>query len=79
MKPDDREILIERVACARRARDPFQRIKPEPAFFDLDASGRRAAYVAAVTSRRLEAALDDQGLSSTGHAVLARIAGARSR
>ena len=73
MKPEDREVLIERVAGAHRARDPFERLKPEPAFYDLDESGRHEAYALAVKTRLLEAALDGTGLSSTGHAVLARI------
>jgi hypothetical protein len=73
MKPEERDLLIERVAGAHRARDPFESLKSEPAFYDLDESGRREAYALAVKTRLLEAALDPGGLSSTGHAVLARI------
>jgi hypothetical protein len=73
MKPEDRQVLIERVVGAHRATDPFERLKPEPAFYDLDDTGRREAYTLAVKTRLLEAALDDEGLSSTGRAVLARI------
>ena len=73
MITDDRQSLIELVASAHRARDPFLRLKPAPAFYDLDDEGRREAYEAASRSRQLEAALDPEGLSSTGHAVLARL------
>jgi hypothetical protein len=73
MSPAEREALIERVARARRERDPWSRLKPEPAFFDLDAEGREAAYRAALESRALEAAFDSEGLSSTGREVLRRI------
>ena len=73
MTEAERAILIERVVTAHRARDPFDRIKSEPAFFDLDEAGRREAFEATLQVRRLEAALDPQGLSSSAHAVLARI------
>jgi hypothetical protein len=52
---------------------PFSRPKPEPAFFDLDEAGRREAYELGVVTRRLEAAMDPDGLSATGRAVLRRI------
>ncbi|HEU5076173.1 MAG TPA: hypothetical protein VFU02_18400 [Polyangiaceae bacterium] len=73
MTPEERDLLIERVAGSHRARDPFDALKAEPAFYDLDEAGRREAYARAVTTRLLEAALDANGLSSTGHAVLARV------
>lgn len=73
MTTEEREVLIERVVSAHRARDPFDALKPEPAFYDLDEAGRREAYVRTLETRQLEAALDPAGLSSTGHAVLARI------
>lgn len=75
MTPAERDILIERVVAAHRERDPWDALKPEPAFYDLDEGGRQQAFVLAAKTRRLEAALDDEGLSSTGHAVLARIKG----
>lgn len=73
MTPEERAILIERVVAAHRERDPFDGLKPEPAFYDLDEAGRREAYALAVQTRLLEAALDEAGLSSTGRAVLARL------
>ncbi|MFT7622844.1 MAG: hypothetical protein ACI9WU_002019 [Myxococcota bacterium] len=68
-----RQELIERLAGAFRERDVFGQIKSDPAFRDLDAPARQEAYEAALSSRRLEAALDPEALSSTAHAVMARI------
>ncbi|HEY6724315.1 MAG TPA: hypothetical protein VI197_09790 [Polyangiaceae bacterium] len=73
MTPGEREVLIERVIAAHRERDALDGLKPEPAFHDLDEAARREAYVLAVKTRLLEAALDEAGLSSTGRAVLARL------
>jgi hypothetical protein len=70
-----REILIEAATTAWRPRSPSGEIRPHPAWGDLDAAGRIEVYEATRQLRRLEAALDDQGLSATGRAVLARIRG----
>jgi hypothetical protein len=72
--PDD-ESLIEAAAAAYRARDPHGAIAFHPAWWDLDDSGRQAAFTATVQSRALESALASDGLSSTARAVLARIRG----
>ena len=69
----DDDPLIEAAAAAFRERGPDGAIRFHPAWWDLDAAGRAAAFEAAVQSRALEAALDPSGLSSTGRAVLARI------
>ncbi|HEX6836684.1 MAG TPA: hypothetical protein VF334_08935 [Polyangia bacterium] len=77
MKADDE--LIELAASAFRPRDPRDgRARPHPAWLDLDESGRQEAFDEAARARRLEAALDRDGLSTTARAVLAQIrAGAR--
>jgi hypothetical protein len=75
--PRAREELIEAAAGAWRPRRPDGSLGPHPAWADLDEAGRREAFEAARLSRRLEAALDAEGLSSTARAVLARIRGAR--
>ena len=76
----DREALIEAVAAAYRARDAHGAVQSHPAWHDLDDEGRREAFELSLSLRALEAALDPEGLSSTAHAVLARIRGAsRSR
>ena len=67
------ELLIEQVVSAHRTRSPDGEIRSHPAWYDLDAQGRRAAFDEAMLQRRLEAALDPKGLSTTVKAVLARI------
>jgi hypothetical protein len=48
-----------------------------PAFFDRDEAGREEAFEVARGLRRMEAALDPEGLSTTARAVLARIRAAQ--
>ena len=69
MNDDD---LIEQVAGAYRppVRDE---LRYHPAWHDLDDAGRRRAYELARALRRMEAALDPDGLSTTARAVLDRI------
>ena len=69
----NRETLVEQAAAAFRARDPHGRIADLPAWHDLDEAGRVEAFELAAKLRRLEAALDPEGLSTTARAVLARI------
>ena len=71
----DRETLVEHAAGAYRGRDAHGRILAHPAWHDLDDAGRAEAFAVAERLRVLEAALDPQGLSTTAHAVLARIRG----
>jgi hypothetical protein len=73
MATDDRDRLIEAAASAWRPRAPHGALGVHPAWSDLDASGREAAYDRARLSRTLEAALDPAGLSTTARAVMARI------
>jgi hypothetical protein len=68
-----REILIEAAATAWRPRSPSGEIRPHPAWSDLDEAGRLEVYEASRQLRRMEAALDPEGLSATARAVLARI------
>ena len=72
-RPDEGS-LIEEVSGAWRPRDPRE-IKPLPAFMDLSPDGREAAFEVALRARRVEAAIDSQGYSSTVRAVLARLRG----
>ena len=76
-RPSDRErdALIESAATAWRPRGGASGIRRHPAWADLDAAGRVAAYERARQLRRLEAALDADGLSTTAKAVLARVRG----
>ena len=70
----DREERIEEAASAYRPRDPRDgRVRAHPAWLDLDEAGRVQAFEEATRARALEAALDADGLSSTGRAVMARV------
>jgi len=69
----NRDLLIEQVTSAWRPRDRDGRIEGHPAWHDLSENGRVAAYEATAILRRIEAALDPQGLSSTGRTVMSRI------
>jgi hypothetical protein len=71
----DRERLVEQAVSAHRPRDPAGALRFHPAFHDLDEAGRKALFAATQLQRTLERALDPAGLSSTAHAVLARIRG----
>ncbi|HEU4731492.1 MAG TPA: hypothetical protein VFT22_26540 [Kofleriaceae bacterium] len=73
--PDD-ELLIEEVASAYRP-IPRDELRYHPAWHDLGPAGRARAFERARAMRRLEAALDPDGLSTTARAVLARITGRR--
>ncbi|HKW93228.1 MAG TPA: hypothetical protein VJX92_15135 [Methylomirabilota bacterium] len=68
-----RAVLIEAVTTAWRPQSPSGELRPHPAWSDLDPAGRLEAYEATRALRRLEAARDPEGLTSTARAVLARI------
>lgn len=72
----EQELLLEQVTTAFREEDADGRLLPSPAFHDLPPDLRGAAYEESARLRRMEAALDSLGLSTTGRAVLARIHGA---
>jgi hypothetical protein len=70
--PED-DPLVEAAAAAYRPRDPRGGVGTLPAWHDLDAAGRERAFELARALRKLEAAADPRGLSTTGKAVLARV------
>jgi len=72
--PADEELLIEAVAGAHRPRSRDD-LRYHPAWHDLGQSGRRRAAERAAALRKIEAALDPDGFSTTVHAVLARLRG----
>jgi len=74
MTDREREALIEEAAGAWRPGGPGQ-VLPHPAWADLEPAGRVEVYEITRVLRRLEAALDREGLSTTARAVLARIRG----
>lgn len=75
MNDRERELLIEQATTAWRPRDPHGHLRSHPAWHDLDEEGRRQLFEATSLQRKLEAALDPEGLSSTARAVLAKIRG----
>jgi hypothetical protein len=70
---DERERLIAAATSAYRARDVHGHVITDAAWLDLDADGRREAFALAQSQRALEAALDPDGLSATGRAIMAKI------
>lgn len=73
MRIDDRDLLIEVATGAFRERDTFGRIAPSPAWLDLAPEDREAAFEHQIVARRLEQALDPEGLSTAARAVLRRV------
>ncbi len=69
----DLERLVEAAATAWRPRAIDGGVRFHPAWHDLDEAGRREAFNVTFTLRRLEAAVDPEGLSTTARAVLARL------
>ena len=70
---EEEELLVEEAAGAHRP-DPKGTLRYAPAWHDLDEAGRLRAYELARALRRVESALDPDGVTSTGRAVLAAIA-----
>jgi hypothetical protein len=73
----DDELLIEQVVSAWRPRDRDGGVRAHPAWHDLPEDLREQAAKEARRQRRIEAALDAEGLSSTARAVLERVRGGR--
>lgn len=69
----EREALVEAAAGAWRPRRHGGGVGTHPAWADLDEAGRREAYELARVWRRLEAALDARGASTTVKAVMGKI------
>jgi hypothetical protein len=69
----DEEALIEQLMSAHRERAKTGEIRFAPAFHDLSATARQAAFALTCAQRNLEAALDPQELSTTARAVRARL------
>ncbi len=69
----DRDALISAATSAYRKRNVDGQIDTDPAWLDLDVSGRIEAFEVTSELRRLEAGTDPLGLSSTARAVLQRL------
>lgn len=72
MTPED-ALLFEQVLSAYRARGVDGAVKSHPAWHDLGDTARREAFEETLVLRRLEAAMDPQGYSSTVKALLSRL------
>ena len=70
----ERTMLIEEATTAWRPRTPDRQVLEHPAWADLDAAGRTAAFMETLAMRGLEAALDPDGYSTTVRSVAAVIA-----
>lgn len=66
--------VMERALSSFRERGPLGRIRWAPAWYDLSERERSELYEESLLARKLEAALDGDGLSTTARAVLDRIA-----
>lgn len=71
----EEEELLEQVTSAHRRRRPDGSVAAHPAWHDLNDDGRREAFEQTLLQRKLEAAMDDEGLSTTARALLQRIGG----
>ena len=78
MTRDEEDLLVEQVAGAHRPR-ALDELRYHPAWHDLDAAARERAFDLARALRPLEAALDDDGLSTTARAVLNKIVSTRTQ
>ena len=74
MTPEEEEVLVEQVAGAYRPR-AREELRYHPAWHDLGEAERIRAFEIARDLRKIEAALDADGMSTTARAVLARIEG----
>ncbi len=74
--PEQEALLIAAVTSAWRPRRRNE-LAFHPAWHDLDPHGREEAFEETSALRRMEAALDPEGLSTTARAVLARITGSQ--
>jgi hypothetical protein len=73
MTREQEDLLVEQVASAHRPAAGTE-LQYHKAWHDLDATARTRAFDLASALRPIEAALDPDGLSTTGRAVLALIA-----
>ncbi|HEX5059180.1 MAG TPA: hypothetical protein VFV99_07455 [Kofleriaceae bacterium] len=77
MTREEEDLLVEQVASAHRPR-ALDELRYHPAWHDIDAAARERAFDLARALRPLEAALDEDGLSTTARAVLNKIVSART-
>ncbi len=69
--PEEEALLIEALTSAWRPKG--ETVQAHPAWYDLDEAGREQAFEETARLRRMEAAMDQDGLSTTSRAVLGAI------
>jgi len=74
-RPGEGDRLIEAAAGAFRARDAWGNVIPSPDWADLSPAAREAVFELQMESRAIEAALDPDGIDTTGRAILKRVEG----
>lgn len=74
-RSEEHDSLLELAASPFRESDAAGRILPAAAWFDLSPEDRVRLFDLQAGSRLLERAIDPDGLSGTGRAVVARIRG----
>ena len=73
----EEDLLVEQVAGAHRPTS-LDELRYHPAWHDLDAQARVRAFDLARALRPFEAALDEDGLSTTARAVLQKVVSTRT-
>ncbi|MFT4540067.1 MAG: hypothetical protein ACI835_002516 [Planctomycetota bacterium] len=73
MSMRNRDERLEELTNAWRPDKVYGGPRTHPVWYDLDDEDREEAFRRCAVQRTLEAALDADGLSSTGRAVLAKI------
>ena len=73
MSDRETQALIEAAVTPYRERDTDGRIVPSPAWWDLPPEALDELFVEQLLARDIERAVDPEGLSGTGKAVLGRI------
>ncbi len=75
MNEEELELALEAATTAHRARDPYGRLVPPAAWYDLPAEALDRLYLRQAWARELERALHPDGRSGTVQAVLEALGG----
>lgn len=75
MTPEEEELLVERCVTAQRVVNPRGERLHKAEFYDLPEAARDEVFARTLVQRRMEAAIDERGRSSTVLAVLRAIRG----
>lgn len=73
MTDEPKDLLIEEAVSACRERNPWGRVLPSRAWWDLPQKDRETLFARQLGSRIIERALDPNGRSTTVRAVMERL------